>query len=114
MWSAKVTTGLPDDDIAGDHIATLTAVDPNNSDLLTAKKALLNLVNQQFELLPNFADLWTPEGKKNKEIIFALCFNKNELTNWGANWFYNVALFTNATDLDGNKYGPDPLKLLTL
>ena len=94
MWSAKVTTGLPDDDIAGDHIATLTAVDPNNSDLLTAKKALLNLVNQQFELLPNFADLWTPEGKKNKEIIFALCFNKNELTNWGANWFYNVALFT--------------------
>ena len=47
MWSAKVTTGLPDDDIAGDHIATLTAVDPNNSDLLTAKKALLNLVNQQ-------------------------------------------------------------------
>ena len=51
--------------------------------------------------------------KKNKEIIFALCFNKNELTNWGANWFYNVALFTNATDLDGNKYGPDPLKLLT-
>ena len=39
MWSAKVTTGLPDDDIAGDHIATLTAVDPNNSDLLTAKKA---------------------------------------------------------------------------
>ena len=44
MWSAKVTTGLPDDDIAGDHIATLTAVDPNNSDLLTAKKALLNLV----------------------------------------------------------------------
>ena len=52
MWSAKVTTGLPDDDIAGDHIATLTAVDPNNSDLLTAKKALLNLVNQQFELLP--------------------------------------------------------------
>ena len=113
MWSAKVTTGLPDDDIAGDHIATLTAVDPNNSDLLTAKKALLNLVNQQFELLPNFADLWTPEGKKNKEIIFALCFNKNELTNWGANWFYNVALFTNATDLDGNKYGPDPLKLLT-
>ena len=22
MWSAKVTTGLPDDDIAGDHIAT--------------------------------------------------------------------------------------------
>ena len=25
MWSAKVTTGLPDDDIAGDHIATLTA-----------------------------------------------------------------------------------------
>ncbi len=113
MWSAKVTTGLPDDDIAGDHIATLTAVDPNNSDLLTAKKALLNLVNQQFELLPNFADLWTPEGKKNKEIIFALCFNKNELTNWGENWFYNVALFTNATDLDGNKYGPDPLKLLT-
>ena len=48
-----------------------------------------------------------------KEVIFALCFNKNELTNWGANWFYNVALFTNATDLDGNKYGPDPLKLLT-
>ena len=39
--------------------------------------------------------------------------DKNELTNWGANWFYNVALFTNATDLDGNKYGPDPLKLLT-
>ena len=31
MWSAKVTTGLPDDDIAGDHIATLTAVDPNNN-----------------------------------------------------------------------------------
>ena len=79
--------------------------------MLTAKKALLNLVNQQFELLPNFADLWTPEGKKNKEIIFALCFNKNELTNWGANWFYNVALFTNATDLDGNKYGPDPFMI---
>lgn len=112
MWSAKVTTGLLDDDIEGDHIATLTTVDANNSDLLVAKKALLNVVGQQFELLPNYEDLWTPEGKKNKEIIFAICFDKNEMTNWGANWFYNVALFTNATDLDGNPYSSDPLNLM--
>lgn len=109
MWSAKVTTGNGE----GAHIASATSSDPGNSDLQTAKNTLQNVLNQQFELVPNYADLWTPEGKKNKELIFALCFDKNELTNWGANWFYNVALFTNATDLAGNKYGPDPLNLLT-
>lgn len=57
-------------------------------------------------------DLWILEGKKNKEIIFVLCFNKNELINWGVNWFYNVVLFINVMDLDGNKYGLDLLKLL--
>ena len=72
MWSAKVTTGLPDDDIAGDHIATLTAVDPNNSDLLTAKKALLNLVNQQFELLPNLRIYGLRKGRRIKRS-FSLC-----------------------------------------
>lgn len=110
MWSAKVTTGA---DREGGHIASVTTVDPGNSDLQTAKTALSNLLNQQFELVTDYAGLWTPEGKKNKELIFALCFDKNELTNWGANWFYNVALFTNATDLNGNRYDADPLKLLT-
>ena len=112
MWSAKVTTGLLKDGISGDHVATLQTVDPNNQDLLTAKAALKNLENQRFSLIPNYNDLWIPEGKKNKEIIFALHFDKNEMTNWGSNWFYNVALFTNATDLDGNKYSADPLNLL--
>lgn len=108
MWSAKVTTGKDE----GAHIATATGVDPGNSDLQTAKKSLQNVLNQKFELVSDYAELWTPEGKKNKELIFAICFDKNELTNWGANWFYNVALFTNATDLDGNKYEADPLNLL--
>lgn len=108
MWSAKVTTGKDE----GAHIATATTVDPGNSDLQTAKKSLQNVLNQKFELVSDYTELWTPEGKKNKELIFAICFDKNELTNWGANWFYNVALFTNATDLDGNKYEADPLNLL--
>ena len=45
-------------------------------------------------------------------MILSLRFDKNETTNWGANWFYNVALFTNATDLEGNHYSGDPLGLL--
>ena len=46
MWSAKVTTGA---DREGGHIASVTTVDPGNSDLQTAKTALSNLLNQQFE-----------------------------------------------------------------
>ncbi len=112
MWSAKVTTGLLNDDIDGDHIATWTGVSSSNSDLLIAKEALLNVTGQQFSLLQNYEDLWTPEGKANEEIIFALYFDQNEKTNWGSNWFYNVALFTNATDLEGNSLSSDPLELL--
>lgn len=112
LWSAKVTTGTASGSSEGAHMASATTVDPGNSDLQTARKALMNLLDQQFELVPDYATLWTPEGKKNKELLFAIRFDKNELTNWGANWFYNVALFTNATDLEGNKYEPDPLKLL--
>lgn len=111
LWSAKVSTRGATD--KGNHVATVAGATPGNSDLQTARTALLNVKGQTFELLPAYADLWTPAGKKNKELIFALSFDKNELTNWGANWFYNVALFTNATDLEGNKYGPDPLNLLT-
>lgn len=73
MWSAKVTTGA---DREGGHIASVTTVDPGNSDLQTAKTALSNLLNQQFELVTDYAGLWTPEGKKNKELIFTLCFDK--------------------------------------
>lgn len=40
MWSAKVTTGA---DREGGHIASVTTVDPGNSDLQTAKTALSNL-----------------------------------------------------------------------
>ncbi len=112
MWSAKVTTGLLDDNIEGDHIETWTGVDPSNSDLLIAKQALLNVTGKQFNLVHNYEDLWTPEGKQNEEIIFAIYFDRNEVTNWGANWFYNVALFTNATDLEGNALSSDPLNLL--
>lgn len=111
LWSAKVSTRGTTD--KGNHTATVAGVSPADSDLQTARTALLNVKGQAFDLVPEYADLWTPEGKKNQELIFALHFDKNELTNWGANWFYNVALFTNATDLNGNKYGPDPLKLLT-
>lgn len=111
MWAAKVTTGLLDDDIDGDHIASLNAPDANNQDLQTARKALLN-IKGNYGLLPNFADLWNSDKKTSKEMILSLRFDKNETTNWGANWFYNVALFTNATDLEGNHYSGDPLGLL--
>jgi len=113
IWSAKVTTGLTNDDKTGDHVATLSSPNSGNSDLLTAKQALQNVTGQQFSLVSDYADLWTPDGKANEEIVFAIYFNNNEQTNWGANWFYNVALFTNATDLQGNKYDADPLSLLT-
>lgn len=111
MWAAKVTTGLLDDQLDGDQVASLTTPDANNQDLLTAKKALLNVVGK-YSLLANFEDLWSTAKKTSNEMILAIRFDKNEKTNWGANWFYNVALFTNATDLKGNPYGPDPLNLL--
>ena len=112
MWSAKVTTEAIDGQ-SGQHLATLkTQGDSSNKELQIARTALLNVVNANFSLNPKFENLWSKTGKKDKEFIFSICFDKNEMTNWGGNFLYNVALFTNATDLNGVKYQTDPLNLL--
>lgn len=98
MWSAKVTTG--------DHTAI------GETDLTVAKNALNEV--KEFDLVPNVADLWTPEGKKNQEIILALRFSKSEATNWGNAWLYSMDRFAGATDMDGNEFPTsDPLNLVS-
>jgi hypothetical protein len=104
LWSAKVTTG--------DHKASLIGTDPNNSDIITAREALLKLKGK-FTLVNNFQSIWDALSKNNNEVIFSIKFDKTEMTNWGGNWLYSTSLFSNATDLDGNPLNGDPLNLLT-
>ncbi len=98
VWSAKVTTG--------NHIATGT------SDLQVAKEALDKVIGQ-FSLVGHYADLFDANNKPaaEKEIIFSLCFDKREATNWGDGFVYSSAQFIGQSwDKDGNLY-QDPLDL---
>lgn len=62
LWSAKVTTG--------DHKASLIGTDPNNSDIITAREALLKLKGK-FTLVNNFQSIWDALSKNNNEVIFS-------------------------------------------
>ena len=105
LWSAKVTTD--DHDKTGAHKANL-----NKDDLNTAKTALKQLTG--YELEDDFSKLFMQAGKlKNKEVILALYYNKDEVTSGhAANFFYHL-LFNGAivVDEDGNLLDNDPLKL---
>ena len=97
MWSAKVTTA--------DHTAT------GNADLNTAKTALQKVMSANYSLLPNFAQVFTQ--KANSEVIFALFFDRNEVTNWGSLFLYQPnELLANGYDLNGNRFATDPLNLV--
>jgi len=96
LWSAKVTTD--------NHTAGGTA------DLNTAKAALNTLIGK-YQLQSDFSKVFT--SKKNNEIIFSLFFDKDEATNWGNLFMYEIALFEGtAKDKDGNIYSKDPLGLI--
>ena len=96
MWSAKVTTA--------DHTAK------GSEDLTVAKAALQTLVGK-YQLLDDFSKIFT--NKKNNEIIFSFFFDKDEATNWGNLFIYEISLFEgSAKDKDGNVYAKDPLGLL--
>lgn len=70
-----------------------------NNSFEEAKRALQNLIGMEdkFDLLPNYSDIFSYDNKENKEIIFALSFELNQAIN-----FYS--LFTaRQTDID-HKY----------
>ena len=97
MWASKVSvTGFN---------ATGTA------DLQTAKTALQGVIGK-FELLDNYASIYSTKNKKNKELIFALPFIEGETTNWGGNFLYQDALFLGqAHGRDGQVIANDTLDL---
>jgi hypothetical protein len=97
MWSAKVS-------ITGFN-ATGTA------DLQTAKAALQGVMGQ-FQLLDDYASIYSTKNKKNKELIFALPFVENEATNWGGMFLYQDALFIGqAHGRNGQVIATDTLNL---
>lgn len=83
LWSAKVNTN----DYTKAHQAT------GNSDLEVAKQALDQLINSgQFGLMDNFADVFAFDKKRNKEIILAMPFDRNEVSNWGDMYLYTPSI----------------------
>ena len=101
LWAAKVTT----DDGIGKFTATGAA------DLNTAKSALQNVLGGPFQLLDDYASIFSAGNKGNKEEILALFFSKDETTNAGTQFVYQAAIWCNSFyDEDGNLLG-DPLDL---
>lgn len=84
LWSAKVSTN----DYKQAHTAT------GKADLEIAESALQSIISSnQFSLLDNYADNFDYSKKAaNKESIFSLYFDRNEATNWGANFLYTPSL----------------------
>lgn len=104
LWSAKVNTN----DYEGPHTAT------GNADLQIARQALEDIKSSGlFELENNFADIFAYDNKRNKEIILAMHFDKDEATNlgWGDYFLYSPGLFIGQMyDENGNLYNTDPLE----
>ena len=104
MWSAKVNTNDNDEP----HTAT------GQADLQVARQALQDIISSgQFDLEDNFADIFAYDNKRNKEIIPAMHFDKNEATNlgWGDYFLYSPGLFIGQMyDESGSLYNTDPLE----
>ena len=78
MWAAKVS------------ITGFTAT--GATDLRTAKTALSGIIGH-FELMDNFASIFSCDNKKNTEIIFAMPFIEGEASNDGGRFLYQDAVF---------------------
>lgn len=78
MWAAKVS------------ITGFTAT--GATDLQTAKTALSGIIGH-FELMDNFASIFSCDNKKNTEIIFAMPFIEGEASNDGGRFLYQDAVF---------------------
>ena len=97
LWSAKVSTN----DYKEAHTAT------GKADLEIAESALNSIISSnQFSLVANYADVFEYSKKtQNKEAIFALYFDRNEATHWGANFVYTPSLIV------GSFYNPQGEKM---
>ena len=96
LWSAKVSTN----DYKQAHTAT------GEADLKVAETALNSIISSnQFSLVQNYADVFEYSKKaQNKEAIFALYFDRNETTHWGANFVYTPSLIVGSYyDKNGEK-----------
>lgn len=104
LWSAKVNTN----DYDGPHTAT------GQADLQVARQALQDIMSSgPFDLEDNFADVFAYDNKRNREIILAMHFDRNEATNsgWGDYFLYSPGLFVGQMyDENGNLYNTDPLE----
>ena len=101
LWAAKVTT----DDGIGKYTAS------GEKDLTVAKTALQNVLSGPFQLLDDYASIFSADNKGNKEEILALFFSKDETTNAGTQFVYQAAIWCNSFyDEAGNLLG-DPLDL---
>lgn len=78
MWAAKVS------------ITGFTAT--GATDLQTAKTALSGIIGH-FELMDNFASIFSCDNKKNAEIIFAMPFVEGEASNDGSRFLYRGMLY---------------------
>lgn len=103
MWSAKVN--VPSE--SGSHTAT------GNADLTTAKNALEDIRDSdQFTLLSDFSSIFGYTNKRNKEVILATPFDKDEITCSNMYQFcYQSSVFDGSFyDVDGNAL-IDPLNI---
>lgn len=99
LWNSKVSIGDNQKDIA---------------DLTTAKKHLLNLVNNYgLELEPTFASVFDAKNKANDEIIFAIRYMEGEAANGLQQFIYNIGTgqtHKNSYLEDGSLF-EDPLEI---
>ncbi len=72
-WAARVSTPTHREDGAGSHTATGAA------DLRTAREALQTVISSgKFQLLSSFADVFSPDNKRNAEVIMAVPYNTTD------------------------------------
>lgn len=99
-WSKAATLTLKGDV----YIWSGTNMGGGNEDYLIAKQALQMVIDQSatFQLLPNFADVFSYNNKNNKEIIFALSYGIDQATNMFSNFTARKNDIVNLYDRFGN------------
>ena len=112
MWSKYATLMLKAEIYMWASKVSVTDFNATGIEDLKVAKAALEGVVGKFELLNDYASIFSTKNKKNKELIFALPFVENEATNWGGMFLYQDALFIGqAHGRDGNVIATDTLNL---
>lgn len=74
----------------------------NQNKFSTAEPLLKQVTQLGYELIPNYADVFNPTNKNNKESIFEIQYNANLATPQASNFIYNfIPRMSNSTGITG-------------